>query len=131
MQLNDTVEMAGAKFVLKNFNFWFDRSPPEFAIEVTAAPRATCVVFEAGGVAEGIDLKEIAFRNFGRGYQVEEKFCSSKGASGLIAVNSSEDADANGVAAVGSAEGEAGNRIFFGANFESTKLVGLNAVGLA
>ena len=65
MQLNDSVEMAGAKFVLKNFNFWFDGSAPEFTVEVTAPAGAARVIFEAGRVANGIDLKEEIFGKFG------------------------------------------------------------------
>jgi len=131
MQLNDAVEMAGAKFVLKNFNFWFDGSAPEFTVEVTTPPGAARVIFEAGRVANGIDLKEEIFRKFGCLNQVTEKPGSSESARGLVAVDCREDANANRVAAVRSAELEAGKRVFFAADFERAKLVGLNVMGAA
>src|SRR5580765_6920950 len=85
VQLNDAVEMVGAKFVLEDFNFRFDRSVPEFAVKVAAAPRAARVIFETGGVANGIKMKEEILRGFGRGCQIEQEFGSGEGTGGFIA----------------------------------------------
>jgi hypothetical protein len=120
------MKMTGPQLMFENFNFGLDGSAPEFPVEIAAAPGATRVVFEAGWVADGINLKEEAFRSFKIAVQVEEKFRGGEGAGGFVTMNGGKDADANRIAAVGAEESEPGQGIFLAADFERTCRIDLN-----
>lgn len=126
MELDNPVEMGGAEFVLQNFDFRFDGGAPEFPVEIAPAAGASVVIFETGWIANGIDLKQKAFRHFGSLRQIEEEFCGGERAGRFVAMNGGEDADANRVVAIGSAESETGKGIFFTADFKGGELVELD-----